>query len=147
MIKKIFWAVLGLALLGGESWAGQNFTDVGYSSVAVVGVKCSSGAVAVQLNATRPTGFSANVGGYRIQNQDSADAVWVGGVSVSTMPAVLTATNFANLGERIPSYGNSPFSLGKDYSTGAVPLAPLYCRAEDAAGAAGVIVSVVWFGY
>lgn len=147
MIKKIFWAVLWLAIMGGNAMAGEIITDVGYSTFAVVGVKCSSGAVAVQLNATRPTGFSANVGGYRIQNQDSADAVWIGGVSVSTMPAVLTATNFADLGERIPSYGNSPVSLGKDYSRATAPLAPIYCRAEDAAGAAGVIVSVFWFGY
>ena len=145
MIKKIFWAVLGLALLGGEVKAGENITDVGYSSMAVVGIKCSSGAVAVQLNASRPTGFSANVGGYRIQNQDSAESVWIGGPSVST--ATTNSTTWANLGERIPSYGNSPVGLGKDYSRSTVPLIPIYCRAEDAAGAAGVIVSVFWFGY
>ena len=145
MMNKIFWAVLGLALLGGNAKAGENITDVGYSSFSVTGVKCSSGPVAVQLNATRPTGFSANVGGYRIQNQDSADAVWIGGPSVST--STLAGDGITNLGERIPSYGNSPVSLGKDYSRGAVPLAPIYCRAEDAAGAAGVVISVFWFGY
>lgn len=145
MIKKMFWMALGLMLLGVKAQAGELITDVGYSSFSVTGVKCSSGAVAVQLNASRPAGFSANVGGYRIQNQDSADAVWIGGPSVSTSTVV--GDSITNLGERIPSYGNSPVTLGKDYSRGASPLAPIYCRAEDAAGAAGVIVSVFWFGY
>lgn len=146
MIKKL-WMALGLMLLGGNAMAGELITDVGYSSFSVVGIKCSSGAVAVQLNASRPAGFSANVGGYRVQNQDSADAVWIGGVSVSTMPAVVTAASIANLGEKIASGSNSPVTLGKDYSRATSPLAPIYCRAEDAAGADGVIVSVFWFGY
>ena len=147
MIKKIFWMALGLMLMGVKAQAGELVTDVGYSSFSVVGFRCSTGAIAGQINLTRPTGFSANVGGYRIQNQDSAEAVWIGGVNVSTMPAVVTAANIATLGERIPSYGNSPVTLGKDYSRSTSPLAPIYCKAEDAAGAGGVVVSVFWFGY
>lgn len=147
MIKKIFWMALGLMLISVKAQAGELITDVGYSSMSVVGFRCSTGAVNGQINLTRPTGFSANVGGYRIQNQDSADDVWIGGVSVSSMPAVVTAANIANLGEKIAAGGNSPVTLGKDFSRSPVPLAPIYCKAADSAGADGVVVSVFWFGY
>ena len=145
-MKKLMWAVLALVLMGiaSPSMAATDPTfEVGYSSFATKGVVCSTGTI-TQINATRPTGFSANIAGYRIQNQDSSNAVWLGGVSVSS--ATTTAALRANLGEKLNADASVAWALGKDYSRATVPTVPLYCLAADAA-TSGVNLSLVWFGY
>ena len=118
--------------------------EIGYTSAIPTGVRCTTGTV-VQINLTRPTGFNAIVAGYRVQNQDDADAVWIGGVSVSTYSA--TAAALTALGEKLTAGSDGTYPLGRDYNNGTAARIPLYCRAADAAGAAGAILSVYWFGY
>lgn len=147
-MKNIFLAmVAALTLCASEASAAPAF-EIGYSTFATAGIRCSSG-TAIQINLNRPTGFLASVAGYRVFNADSADSVWLGGVSVSTLPA--TAINashtFTNLGEEVKPAASAPWPLGKDYGRGGVPLVPLYCKASDDAGAAGAVISVTWFGY
>lgn len=147
MIKKLFWGIAALMLMGlaPEAKAATNsMYDIGYTSFAVVGVRCSTGTTS-QINASRPSGFSATPAGYRILNQDSADAVWLGGVSLTTH-ATVTA-NLLTLGEKLASGSSVVYAVGKDPSRSTVPLAPIYCKAADAAGGAAVDLSVVWFGY
>lgn len=143
-MRALILFIFAVVLSCGEAWAGeQPVFDVGYSSIAVVGVRCSTG-TAIRVNATRPTGFTANLAGYRIQNQDGADAVWIGGVSVSSDTSAGGA--LTNLGEQLTAGSSGPYGIAKDYRS-AAGLIPLYCLAADAAGAAGAVLSVVWFGY
>ena len=140
---KLILTVLAL-MLSGTAHAMDTF-EVGYSSMAVTGVRCSTG-TAIQVNAYRPNGFKANVAGYRIANQDASEAVWLGDINVSTKTLSIT-DSMTNLGERVGPYASAPYALGKSYLTPSVPLIPVYCKAEDAAGAAGAVISVMWFGY
>ena len=150
MKKFLFTLALALALPGLARAEQANF-EVGYSSIATTGIACTTVTV-VQINATRPTGFRANIAGYRITNQDSADAVWIGGPYVSTSTLQIgSSTDFANLGEKLAAGASAPYALGKEYqsvvSSAGAPLVRLYCKAADAAGAAGAVISIVWFGY
>ena len=146
MKRLIFGIAAALFLFAGNAEAGEQPSfEVGYSSYMTTGVKCSSGTLGAALNLTRPTGFSANVAGYRIINQDSADSVWVGGPSVST--STVAGDSLTNLGELVAAGASIVVQVGKAYGTAASPRILLYCRAADAAGDAGVTVSVAWFGY
>ena len=143
-MKKLILVAL-LALGVSEAKAADASFEVAYSSFMTVGVRCSSGTANTQINATYPTGFRANVAGYRLGNQDSADDVFIGGPSLST--GTVTTDTKTDLGEKIAAGASAPWPVGKTYLTGGVPLIPVYCKAEDDAGAAGVTLSVVWFGY
>ena len=138
-----FLATLALVIsLGGMAHADTGVFEVSYPTHAVTGVTCSTGTV-IQWNATRPTGFGGKVAGYRLQNQDSADSVWIGGITVSTSAATALGTQLAG-----GAPGDSAvWMVGYDYSRSTPVNSPMYCRAADAAGAAGVLVSVEWFGY
>ena len=147
MKKTIFAVVAALGLCAVEAKAGTTPTfEVAYTTYATTGIRCST-STAIQINASRPTGWGANVAGYRLVNQDAGDSVWIGGPSVSTDTAVQPTTNLTNLGEELKSGASSAWPVGKDYGRPAVPLAPIYCKAADAAGASGAIISIVWFGY
>lgn len=143
MLGLIFGLMIAMAR---PSSAVEATFEIAYSSFASVGVKCSTG-TQVRINATRPTGFTSNIAGYRIINQNATYAAFLGGPSVSTSTAGTAAANdYANLGERVGPRASDPFPVGKGYiSTGG--LVPVYCMCEDAAGANGCILSVVWFGY
>ena len=143
-MRALILFIFAVVLSCGEAQAGEQPTfEVGYSSFAVVGVRCSTG-TAIQINATRPTGFTATPAGYRVQNQDSADTVWIGGVSVSSDTS--TGGALTNLGEQLTNGSSGPYGVAKDYRSAAA-LVPVYCLAADAAGSAGAVLSVVWFGY
>lgn len=148
-MKNRLYAFLGLAALclamspSAHAQAKPAF-EIGYSSAMPIGVRCTTGTV-VQINLTRPTGFNAIVAGYRVQNQDDTDPVWIGGVSVSTYSA--TAAALGALGEKLTAGADGTYPLGRDYNNGTATRIPLYCRAADAAGVSGAILSVYWFGY
>lgn len=134
-------AFLGALLAAPRADAANSIMDVGYSTFSAKGITCSTGTV-IQINASRPTGFTSNIAGYRIQNQDSADPVWIGDVNVSS-------STVANLGEMLN--GGSPgdsvvYPVGKDYASDS-QLVKVYCIAANGAGAAGATISVIWFGY
>lgn len=140
-MKKLL-LLAGMLLYAGSAHATPSF-EVGYSTGLPRGVFCTTG-TAVQINATRPAGFFGKVAGYRVQNQDSADSVWIGGVSVSSTST--TSTDLAVLGERLVAGADGTYMLGVDYQGGGIEV-PLYCRAADAAGTAAALLSIFWFGY
>lgn len=140
-VVALFSALLALSLAG-EARASGSF-DIGYTTFTQSGIFCTTGTV-VQINLTRPDGFAAVPVGYRIQNQDSADSVWLGKVDVTTHTS--TAANLLDLGEKLVAGADTTFQVGIDHrNTGA--RVPIYCRAADAAGAAAVLLSVLWFGF
>jgi len=113
--------------------------EIAYSTFSQQGVICTTGTV-VDLVATYPSGIQGGrAAGYRVQNQDSADAVWLGDVDVSTHTGTI-----ANLGEKLTAGSNGTYHLWKDKNAVRVGL---YCIAADAAGAAGAVMSVLWFFY
>ena len=117
--------------------------DVAYSTFGTRGVCVTTGTV-VQINATRPTNFKARVAGYRIQNQDSADTIWIGGVSVTTHSTNNNATAIANLGEQVVPGETTVWPVFKDADADVVKL---YAKAADAASTVCAFISVMWFGY
>jgi len=131
----------GLMVAPGLCFAANPSYEVGYTTTVPRGVIVTTGTV-VQLNGTRPTGFTARVAGYRIQNQDAASSIWIGGVSVST-----SAAGLATLGEKLGPGADIVFHLGVDVARSGLPLSPIYAMAADGAGADAVLVSVTWFGY
>ena len=144
-MTKLLLLAVGLFLFApGDAAAQTAIYDQGYSTIAVKGFRCSTGTIS-QINLTRPAGFQMRVAGYRVQNQDSADAVWIGGASVST--STLAGAEIDLLGEKLIAGANAPYSLHKDPIRPNTPNVPIYCLAADAAGAGGVIVSVAWFGF
>lgn len=148
MTKKIVaWLALGLCGLFStpDAEAAPAF-EVGYTTFSVTGVICSTGTRS-QINATKPGNMGGVVAGYRIQNQDSSAAVWLGGITVTTHTTNGNPTALASLGEKLTSGSNSVWMLGKDYNRGGVPpLVPIYCLAPDGS-TSGVVLSVNWFGY
>lgn len=145
-LAKILCAVaVCLAFGAGKAKAGENTLVIGYSQLAITGFRCSSGTVSAQVNASRPSGFTGNVAKYRITNEDATNAVWIGGASVST--ATANGDSLANLGEKIAAGNSVDLEVGKNYASSGVPLVPFYCKAADAAGAAGIVISVRWLGY
>lgn len=139
----MLFGIFALASGPNAAEAAQPTYEIGYTTTTPKGVICTTGTV-VQLNATRPTGFVARVAGYRIQNQSSS-SVWIGGAQVSTHTA--TAAALAVLGEKLVAGANVTFHLGYDAGRTGLPLTPIYCRAEDAAGSSAAVMSVAWFGY
>jgi len=140
--KKFLGLIVGLfalPLFAGDAAALTQTYDQGFTTWTVVGVTCSTG-TAIQLNSTdQLPGFL--IGGYRVQNQDPADAVWLGANS-----SVSTDTASGFLGEKLVADGNTPLTLGKGREDNR-PLVPLWCKAADAAGAAGARLSLAIFGY
>jgi hypothetical protein len=144
MNKAIFALLFALGFCATDAQAGDQPTyEVGYASHAVTGVRCSTG-TAIQINSTRPTGFKANVAGYRIGNQCSS-SIWLGNINVST--GTVVGDSLTNLGEQVGAGASAPYSFGKSYLTTSVPLIPIYCKAADGAGSAGCVISVLWHGY
>lgn len=142
-MKKLLLTVGLLAAVSGTSHA-QSAWDKGYSTWTVVGVICTTG-TAVQLNATRQIiGFT--IGGYRINNLDSADAVYIGhDLNVSTHSATTVAMN--RLGERVNSGSSVSYEIGHNPDLSDQPDVEVWCRAVDAAGAGAVLLNLVTFGY
>jgi len=141
-MKKIIFAALALVALCGDAKA-EGFFDIGYSSVAFSAVRCTTGTV-VQLNATRPTGFSAGISGYRLLNQDSSPQsaeVWIGGTSVST--SVFSLDGF---GYRLKAGESADIKVAKDYRRAGNPV-PIGCKAASSAAVGSLpIVSILWYG-
>lgn len=135
---RILFSALLLMGLSSVAKADDAVFHVGYSSVAVRGVICSSGTVS-QINATRPQGFKGAVAGYRVQNQDSTNNVWIGGPIVST-----AAASIANLGLKLAPGDSAVWHVSYDDVRRA--LVPLYCKNADA-DTDGLAISVEWFGY
>ncbi len=129
------------ALMPGSAFASPVF-DVGYTSAAPRGVVCSTG-TAAQVNVTRPLGMTGVPAAYRIQNQDSTNAVWIGGVSDSTTADIYTASDLRNLGEKLTAGSDGVYPVGRDPGNNAASV-PIYCKAANAA-TGGVLLSVYWF--
>ena len=134
-MKKLL-LLAGMLFCAGSAHAESVF-DVGVTSHGVTGVACTTGTV-VQINATRPTGFTSKVTAWRVQNQDGGDAVWIGGPAVSS-------SALSGLGGRLVAGDDAVFGLGYNPVLSANPA--LYCLAANAAGAAAATLSVEWFGY
>lgn len=136
---KKFLLGLGLCFLSGSASAFELTFEKGYSSHSVVGVKCDTGTV-VNIAPANLGGY--NIAGYRIQNQDTADAVWLGGPNVSTSTV---AGDYTNLGEKLAAGADGPYPFSYDPERKAPT--ELFCKAADAAGTAGVILSRITFYY
>ena len=139
-------AIMGITLfaaISDASAATDPTFEVGYSSFATKGVVCSTGSV-TQINAVRPVGFGAQVAGYRISNDDSSNAVWLGRVNVSS--ATTTAAMRLAKGEKLGPGANATWMTGKSYLQTTASLVPIYCLAADAA-TSGVELTLNWFGY
>ena len=143
----IFTLLMGL--LAGQASAYQEVIEVNRSTATVGGVVCTTGtAIRVDVAPNLAYGLMGsgeNRSGIRIQNQDSADSVFIGfSAQVSTLPAAanITPAHIAHLGEQLAggSPGQSaPFAFGKGIQ--------VWCRAADAAGVAGAAISVMQQGY
>lgn len=138
-MKKLILLAGMLAMCAGLANRAEAFTtqyDRGFSTATVVGVKCSTGtAEQLDIKASPDRLDSYQRSTIRVMNHDAADAIYLGySASVSSD----TASDF--LGVRISADGgNAVFQLSRHI--------PLYCIAADAAGAAGVRVSLEEFGY
>ncbi len=145
-MKKLLYTLCLMAGLSGAAHAdGRPTFEVGYSSFSQYGVICTTG-TAMQVNASDPGDRSGmRIAGYRVQNQDSADAVWLGDVDVSTHTTNGNATAVTNLGEKLSAGADGPYPFWRDRD-GRSKVA-LYCLAADAAGADGVALSVFHFYY
>ena len=136
-MRKIFLSLGLLIGLASSAMAqgGQANYNKGLSSWTVTGIVCTTG-TAVELSA----GMSGIIlSAYRIQNQDSADAVWLGHTTLVSSSAL------SNLGEKLTAGSNGVWELG--YESVALRLVTVWCLAADAAGAAGVTLSRARFGY
>lgn len=136
MKMKIF-ALLGfLALFGSRAEAYTLTYDKGFSSATVMGVKCDTSTVK-ELTQTM-SGF--NIAAYRVVNTDSADEVYFGYSNRVSSDAL-----HADLGEKVAAGGSAVFEIGRNPDTSAA--VKLWCKAADAAGAAGARISLAVFGY
>lgn len=137
-MKKLLLAVLVVAGLSVKAHAYTEIFDQGFSTWTVVGVKCSSGPTPTSIGGGTP-GFRIST--YRLQNQDDTEAVWIGH-DANLSSTTVSANTLARLGEKLTPNSNGTWNIG--VSTASVRLS-LFCIAEDAAGAAGVILSKsVW---
>ena len=148
-MKKLIIAAMLLAGLAGRALAFTETYDKGFSSFTVKGIVCTTGTT---VNITADAQVSTwtvmsgyNLGGFRIQNQDSADSMWLGGQSVST--TTVSAAQKQYLGEKVAAGGNAVYAVSRDSYATSPGNVQIYCRAEDAAGVDGIIVSVALFGY
>ena len=133
---------LNFLLLLPLSAASQDF-DKGYSTWTVAGVYCTSG-TAAEISGSID-GF--NIAAYRLINQDTTAAVWLGySSSVSTGTALVATGVDSNLGEKLAAGESGVWNVGKNPDIG-LALLKLYCKAADAAGATGVRLSRALFGW
>jgi len=140
-MKPIYKLLTLVIMLGASTYnksnaAGESMFSKGHSTWTVAGVTCSSG-TATDITGSL-VGFDINA--YRLQNQDSSDAVWIGYSS-----AVSTDTASAYLGEKLNAGDNGVWELGKNPDL-AQAVVKIFCKAADAAGAAGVRLSRAIFG-
>jgi hypothetical protein len=130
--------VIGFAALTTPSYAaGEAMFDKGASTWTVAAVKCTSG-TAIEIT-TGIAGFDISM--YRLTNQHTAVAVWVGPTSVISTDAI----NGTTLGEQIAAGSRVEYKLGKNPDL-AQQAVKIFCQAGDAAGALGARVSRVVFG-
>ena len=136
MVAMLFAAVVGL---GDKAQAYESIYTKGFSTFTVTGVVCTTGTA---VNVTqRISGY--NLGGLRIQNQDT-NAAWIGfNSSVST--TTTTGANRTNLGERLDAGANGVWAI--DYNSDDRVQVKTWCKAADAASAAAVSLSITAFGY
>lgn len=138
MMTKIF-ALIGILLAStlNANAAGEAVFSKGHSSWTVAGVTCAT-SVASEITASID-GF--NLSAYRLTNQDASNPVWIGYTS-----AVSSDTTKAQLGEKLSPGSNGVWEIGKnpDLAQAAVKI---FCKAADAAGSAGVRLSMAIFGY
>jgi hypothetical protein len=142
-MKRLLMA-LGLCLfLGATNASAMGMTptyEIGYSSMAVQGVIVTTGTV-IQINENRPTPLRGRIAGYLIQNQDTADSVWI-----TNADGEAGAGN----GLEIAPGASWKVMLGRDTTRAgatAAKTAPIYAEADSAAGAAGAQIVLVWFFY
>jgi hypothetical protein len=144
--------ILAIGLLFGicaNVGATEEVTEKAYQTFLSSGVICSTGSVATNITSrievsTRTIIKGYNMAGWRIQNQDSSYSVWIGGDPTVSTTTITTAKK-AVLGEKLVGGANGVWpvsNVGYDGST-----VIIYCRAEDSAGASGVVLSVAAFGY
>lgn len=138
-MKKLFLAavMLGAAV----SARAEPVYDVGYSTFATLGVAVTTG-TKVQINPTRPTGWAANLGYYRLTNAHPSWDIYVGDINVST-----DIFN-ANVGHVLKAAGGTIiWPVAKDYGR-AANLVPIYAKAADSSTVDRIPrLSVTWFGY
>lgn len=137
MTKYLLLAIMALA----PSFAhadGRPTFEVGYSTWGVSGVICTTGTIVnLSTDAYKPTGWHGKVAGYLIQNQDSADSIYLGGPDVD-------GTDGSGL--KVAAGKSWSVYLGREKHN-INNRSHVYCEAESGAGAAAVQVVVVWFGY
>ena len=137
-----FLFLLAFLLLPVKAFSYQEVVEVVRSSATVGGVKCSSG-TAVKLDTSvifGVLGTGINRAWVRVQNQDSADAVWLGfDNKVSTATPNSTTAIIKFLGEKLAAGANAPYSIGNGI--------PIWCKASDDAGDGGVILSFAQWGF
>ena len=142
----ILAAILSVAVGAKVASAQQTTIEVGYVQSISSGALCSSG-TAIQLNEFRPTGLTGErIAGYRIRNAGSL-SFWLRGASTSIATHTVAGVVQPTLGEEIESGDSVTYHLGKGNRGSRGTLWPLYCKADDDAGADGVPLSVVWFAY
>lgn len=148
-MKKI---LIGLILLAGAyspALAAEETFDKAYQNFLSSGIVCSTGAVATEIVAHIEASTGSvlkgyNLGGWRIQNQDSTYSVWLNNSS-SVSTTTVSVAQKANLGEKLIAGANGVWPLSRDqYANTNIYI---YCRAEDSAGASGITLSVAAFGY
>lgn len=132
------FAILGILFGIGSNAnaAGESMFSKGHSTWTVSGVTCAT-SVATDITGSI-SGFDINA--YRLQNQDTAIAVWIG-----SNANLSTDTTKSNLGEKLTSGSNGVWEVGKNPDL-AQSLVKIYCMAADAAGSAGVRLSRAIFG-
>ena len=139
-MKKLLIAGILFFAIASKVSAEDLTYDKGYSTWSATGFRCSSG---TSINMTTSL-QDYNIGTYRIVNLDSADDVYFGhNTSISTRTAA--GDSLTGLGERVAAGGSSTWDLGFNIIENA--RVQIWCKAEDDAGAGGVVVSRAVFGY
>lgn len=132
-ILKALLFMACLALMPKSAFAGTNVFESAVSSgtLSPTVVRCSTGTAIRIDNLANPSGVKAWL---RVMNQDASNKVWLGfDNNVSTNPAA------GNLGERLAADGGSAvYAQSRDVQ--------LWCKAADAAGASGCILSLAAWG-
>jgi hypothetical protein len=138
-MKHLFIVAALLSCLGLKAEAYTLTYEKAASSATVVGVHCSSGAVATHFV---PSLAGGNVKTLRIHNHSATTAVYIGfNASVSTGTAILS--DMSNLGEELALGANRDFPVAYDAVRKAVT--PIYCKSADAS--ANAVISITTFRY
>lgn len=139
------FAVLALAWLPQKAFASTPTYEIEYSTIIPMGVICTTGTVA-HINITPPPGWDEDnlrIAGYSIQNQDDASPVWIGGENVT----ISEADGLSTLGFKLAAGSDVPWQLGHRQRRLNLGRHFLGCKADDAAGAAGVLLNLTWYAY